>query len=110
MCSICEYWARLNLYHMDLYRIDDLDEIIDLGLDDYFLGDGVCVVEWAEKGIDTFIGEHLTVNIVETGSDSRELTITADSSRYSQMMRALIEQFSDSGGKTALHAASGEVQ
>ena len=46
---ICEYPARLTLYHMDLYRLDSLDEIIDLGLDDYFFGEGVCVVEWAEK-------------------------------------------------------------
>ena len=107
---VCEYPARLTLYHMDLYRIDDLDEIIDLGLDDYFLGDGVCVVEWAEKGIDTFIGEHLTVNIVETGSDSRRMTITADSSRYSQMMRALNEQVSVGNGRQSLGAASGEVQ
>ena len=107
---ICEYPARLTLYHMDLYRIDSLDEIIDLGLDDYFLGDGVCVVEWAEKGVNAFIGEHLTVSIQETGSNSRRLTIRTDSSRYSDMMHALNEQFSDGGGTTALQTASGEVQ
>ena len=107
---ICEYPARLTLYHMDLYRIDSLDEIIDLGLDDYFLGDGVCVVEWAEKGVNAFIGEHLTVSIVETGSESRRLTISVDSPRYSEMMYALNEQVSDSGGAAALRAASGEAQ
>ena len=106
---ICEYPARLTLHHMDLYRIDSLDEIIDLGLDDYFLGDGVCVVEWAEKGVSAFIGEHLTVSIQETGSSSRRLTIAADSLRYSEMMQALDEQFSD-GGTTALRMPSGEVQ
>ncbi len=106
---ICEYPARLTLYHMDLYRIDSLDEIIDLGLDDYFLGDGVCVVEWAEKGVSAFIGEHLTVSIQETGSSSRRLTIAADSPRYSEMIQALDEQFSD-GGTTELRMASGEVQ
>src|SRR5437762_2944757 len=41
------------LYHFDLYRLDDPDEIIDLGFEDYFynphLGSGVCVVEWADK-------------------------------------------------------------
>ena len=107
---ICEYPARLTLYHMDLYRIDSLDEIIDLGLDDYFLGDGVCVVEWAEKGVDAFIGEHLTVSIEETGSESRRLTITTDSPRYSGMMHALNGQVSDSGSTTAIQATSGEVQ
>ena len=107
---ICEYPARLTLYHMDLYRIDSLDEIIDLGLDDYFLGDGVCVVEWAEKGVSAFIGEHLTVSIVETGGESRSLTVSADSPRYSEMMHVLNDQFSDNGGTGALQTASGEVQ
>lgn len=107
---ICEYPARLTLYHMDLYRIDSLEEIIDLGLDDYFLGDGVCVVEWAEKGVSAFDGEHLTVSIQETGSDTRRLTISADSPRYSEMMHALNDQISDSDDTTALQAASGEVQ
>ena len=90
---ICEYTARLTLYHMDLYRLDSIDEVIDLGLDDYFLGDGVCVVEWAEKGVDAFIGEHLTVRIEATGDESRSLTFDTDSSRYSEMMSALEERF-----------------
>ena len=106
---ICEYPARLTLYHMDLYRIDSLDEIIDLGLDDYFLGDGVCVVEWAEKGVASFDGEHLTVSIKETGSESRRLTISADSPRYSEMINALSEQVSGISGLSSLHTASGEV-
>ena len=106
---ICEYPARLTLYHMDLYRIDNLDEIIDLGLDDYFLGDGVCVVEWAEKGVNAFIGEHLTVSIEETGSESRSLAIRSDSCRYSDMMHALNEQFSDGDGTTAIQTAIGEA-
>ena len=107
---ICEYPARLTLYHMDLYRIDSLDEIIDLGLDDYFLGDGVCVVEWAEKGVAAFDGEHVTVSIQETGSDTRRLTISADSPRYSEMITALSEQVSGISGSPSLQAASGEVQ
>ena len=86
---ICEYPARHRLYHMDLYRLDSIDEIVDLGLDDYFLGDGVCVVEWAEKGFDAFIGEHMTVLIEDTGEDCRRLTFAAASARYSHMLDAL---------------------
>jgi tRNA threonylcarbamoyladenosine biosynthesis protein TsaE len=44
-----EYEGRLPLYHFDLYRIDDPDELLALGFDRYFEGDGVCVVEWAER-------------------------------------------------------------
>ncbi|MDE3229654.1 MAG: tRNA (adenosine(37)-N6)-threonylcarbamoyltransferase complex ATPase subunit type 1 TsaE [Chloroflexota bacterium] len=46
-----EYAGRLPLYHFDLYRIDDPDEVYTLGFEDYFAGDGVCVVEWAERGV-----------------------------------------------------------
>ena len=45
-----EYQGRLPLYHIDLYRLDEIDEIAELGLDEYLYGEGVCVVEWAEKG------------------------------------------------------------
>ena len=88
---ICEYYARLTLYHMDLYRLDSIDEVVDLGLDDYFLGDGVCVVEWAEKGLDAFIGEHVNVVIEDTGKNGRRLTFNADSPRYAEMLNALEE-------------------
>lgn len=46
-----EYAGRLPLYHFDLYRIDDPDEVYALGFEDYFAGDGVCVIEWAERGM-----------------------------------------------------------
>lgn len=45
-----EYQGRLPLYHFDLYRIENPDELPALGFEDYFSGDGVCVVEWAERG------------------------------------------------------------
>jgi tRNA threonylcarbamoyladenosine biosynthesis protein TsaE len=44
-----EYDGRVPLYHFDLYRIEDPEELFDLGFDQYFGGEGVCVVEWAER-------------------------------------------------------------
>ena len=41
-----EYSGRLNLYHFDLYRVSDEDELYELGLNDYLYMNGVCVVEW----------------------------------------------------------------
>ena len=46
-----ELYGRLPLYHIDLYRLDYLEEISDLGLDDYLYGNGISVVEWANKGM-----------------------------------------------------------
>lgn len=44
-----EYEGRAPLYHFDLYRIEDPEELLALGFDRYFEGDGVCIVEWAER-------------------------------------------------------------
>ena len=40
--------GRLPLYHFDVYRIGDIDEMFELGYEEYFFGEGVCVVEWAD--------------------------------------------------------------
>ena len=41
--------GRLPLYHFDFYRLEDEDEALKIGLDEYLDGDGVCVIEWADK-------------------------------------------------------------
>ncbi len=58
-----EYAGRLPLYHIDLYRLDDIREVDDLGLDDYIEGEGVCVVEWADKAMPYFPVDHLLVEL-----------------------------------------------
>ena len=45
---INEYEGRLKLYHFDVYRIGSIEEMDDTGYEDYFFGDGVCLIEWAE--------------------------------------------------------------
>ena len=45
-----EYTGRLPLYHFDLYRLEDPEEFLTLGFEEYFDQSGVCVVEWAERG------------------------------------------------------------
>ncbi len=47
-----EYAGRLPLYHFDLYRIEEPEELYALGFEEYFGGDSVAVVEWAERGED----------------------------------------------------------
>lgn len=46
---IQEYPARLPLYHFDAYRLKDVDEFLELGAEELFAGDGVCLVEWADR-------------------------------------------------------------
>lgn len=43
-----EYMGRLPLYHFDVYRISDSSEMDEIGYEDYFFGDGVCIIEWPD--------------------------------------------------------------
>ena len=64
-----EIEGRLPLYHIDLYRLDHIEEISDLGLDDYLYGRGLCVIEWAEKGLSVLPAEHLAIKIASTAGN-----------------------------------------
>lgn len=81
-----ELYGRLPLYHIDLYRLDDIAEIAALGLDDYLNGNGVCVVEWAEKGLSIMPVEHLMVEIGHLGDTERNFQLKAGSQRYRKML------------------------
>ncbi|HIU57624.1 MAG TPA: tRNA (adenosine(37)-N6)-threonylcarbamoyltransferase complex ATPase subunit type 1 TsaE [Candidatus Ornithomonoglobus merdipullorum] len=72
------YNGRLPLYHFDVYRIADPDEMYEIGCDEYIGSDGVCVIEWAELIEDILPDEYIKVNIKkdsEKGDDYREITI-----------------------------------
>jgi tRNA threonylcarbamoyladenosine biosynthesis protein TsaE len=83
---VTEYRGRLPVYHMDLYRIDDLNEVLDLGLDEYLFGQGVCVVEWAEKAPEAFPADHVSVRMEEVGETRRVLGVTAHGPRSCQLL------------------------
>jgi tRNA threonylcarbamoyladenosine biosynthesis protein TsaE len=84
-----EIQGRLPLYHIDLYRLDQLAEISDLGLDDYLYGRGLCVIEWAEKGMTVLPSEHLLVKIEYINDSERIITLTACGKRYARLIKSL---------------------
>jgi len=55
------YEGRIPLYHFDLYRLSDEDELLAIGYEEYFYGNGVCAVEWADR-VEEIFTEH-TINI-----------------------------------------------
>ena len=55
--------GRLPLYHFDVYRIGDIDEMYELGYEEYFFGDGVCVIEWADLIEELIPEDALTIRI-----------------------------------------------
>jgi tRNA threonylcarbamoyladenosine biosynthesis protein TsaE len=84
-----EMHGRLPLYHMDFYRLDNIAEISDLGLDDYLYGRGVCVIEWAEKGFDVLPQEHLLVRITYLSDTERRIEMKPFGARYEEMQEQL---------------------
>ncbi|MBI2829752.1 MAG: tRNA (adenosine(37)-N6)-threonylcarbamoyltransferase complex ATPase subunit type 1 TsaE [Chloroflexi bacterium] len=84
-----ELRGRLTLYHIDLYRIDRIEEIADLGLDDYLYGKGVCVVEWAGKALDILPVEHLLIKIDYLSETERRLEFRPVGERYQRLVDQL---------------------
>ena len=84
-----EYQGRLPLYHIDLYRLDKIEEVVQLGLDDYLYGNGVCVVEWADKGLSILPEEHLLIEIEFISSTKRKLNFVPQGTRYMEMLSRL---------------------
>ena len=96
-----EMHGRLPLYHVDLYRLDRLEETQDLGLDDYFYGRGVSVVEWAEKAMSLMPAEHLLVEIQYLSDTGRRLVFKPKGKRYEEMVGELgkIDKFREAKTK-----------
>ncbi len=86
---IREHQGRLPFYHVDFYRLDRIEEIADLGLDDYLSGEGVCVIEWADKGMAVLPEEHLLVTMEYLSEDERAITMEPRGGRYVSLVNAL---------------------
>lgn len=90
---IRELQGRLPLYHIDLYRLDRIEESLDLGLDDYLYGRGVCVVEWAEKALSLMPAEHLLIKISYLADTERRFEMRPSGRRYVDMVTQLKRLF-----------------
>ncbi|PLS34493.1 tRNA (adenosine(37)-N6)-threonylcarbamoyltransferase complex ATPase subunit type 1 TsaE [Carnobacterium maltaromaticum] len=86
--------GRLPLYHMDVYRLEETGGT-ELGLEEYFQGDGVSIVEWATFIPEDLPKDYLKINLIPTGPnlEQRELIFTATGAHYSQMLVELEKVF-----------------
>lgn len=71
-----EYRGRIDLYHFDVYRLDPRAFADTLDYDRYFYGEGVAVVEWADRVADLLPEDRIEVSIEHEGENSRKFTIT----------------------------------
>ena len=70
--------GRLPFYHFDVYRIGDIEEMEEIGYDDYFFGKGICLIEWAELIDEILPDDRISITIeknLEQGFDYRRITV-----------------------------------
>ena len=66
--------GRIPLYHFDWYRLENAEEIYELGMDEYLGGDGVALVEWPDRCPDAIPEDFLRIRIKATGENTRQIT------------------------------------
>ncbi len=79
---INQYDGKIPVYHIDLYRLKNSDELYNLGWDEYIYGHGTCIIEWADKAGEMLPEEYLTINIEVTGKNKRKITLQAKGESY----------------------------
>lgn len=86
---IQEYHGRLPIYHFDAYRVHDADEFESLGSYEYLEGQGVCLVEWAERVAACLPRDRLEIMIHVASETERRFEIAADGNHYASVMERL---------------------
>ncbi|MFU0782894.1 MAG: tRNA (adenosine(37)-N6)-threonylcarbamoyltransferase complex ATPase subunit type 1 TsaE [Thermoanaerobacterium thermosaccharolyticum] len=85
-----EHLGDIPLYHFDVYRIDDYTELYDIGYEEYFYGDGVCVIEWPEKIKPLIPKENIFIrmNMGDT-FDERTIEIVSNGEKYDEVVKEM---------------------
>ena len=84
-----EYPGRIPLNHIDLYRLEEMDQTEELGYEEYFYGDGVTAIEWAEKILPLLPESRLMVEIVHLDENRRKFRIRGFGRSYRDIARKI---------------------
>lgn len=88
-----EYQGRLPVYHFDVYRINSVEEMYEIGYEEYFFGEGVSIIEWANLIEEIIPEECIKVKIekdIEQGMNFRKISIEIKGSMYDSVVREMI--------------------
>ena len=73
---ISEYYGRMSLYHIDVYRLNSSEDFLDLGVEDMLYGQGICIIEWSEKIMSELPDRTIQIHLAVQEDSSRLITIT----------------------------------
>lgn len=85
--------TRLPLYHFDLYRLDNIDSILDLGYEEYFYGQGVSVIEWADRLGCLEPHEFLKIEFTIKKNKKRLINFLAVGQRYKFLVKKIKDKY-----------------
>ncbi len=88
------YPGTTPVYHFDFYRLPGDNDIEELGFEDFFYGDGVCVVEWSERLVELLPPDVLTLLFEYAGEDRRLITIAGSGQSSCKVLEQLAERLS----------------
>ena len=81
--------GRVPLYHFDVYRLPDSSALYDLAFDEYLDGDGVVVIEWADKIPEALPPDRLEIALIADGPDTRRIDMTGHGARAREALAKL---------------------
>lgn len=84
-----EYKGREKLCHFDVYRISDPEEMFEIGFGEYIAGGAVCLIEWAEMIEEILPADRLSVNILRTDDEKREIVLAAPEGKHTSVLESL---------------------
>lgn len=84
-----QYPARLQLYHFDAYRLGAPRELLEIGAEEAFYGDGICVIEWAERVLEALPPDRLEIHLEVSGEARREVRLIAAGPRAEALVGQL---------------------
>jgi tRNA threonylcarbamoyladenosine biosynthesis protein TsaE len=89
---IQEYDARLPIYHFDAYRLNSVEEFLDLGADEYLRGQGVCLIEWADRVAGCLPPDYLEITVSVLGESSRRFRLNAHGPLHARLLKDFTEK------------------
>lgn len=87
---IKEYAGRIPMFHMDVYRLSSPAELVDLGYEEYFFGEGVSIVEWGDRVEALFPPDYLEISIDRLAESDRKLALAPHGSRWIDIAKSMI--------------------
>lgn len=86
-----EYRGRLPLFHFDLYRLEEVEELWELGLEDYLAGGGVCALEWGERAAELLPADYLHLRLELRGREERLISLMPMGSTHLRIAEELMD-------------------